>query len=375
MSKRDRRAIEADDELRVRRQDDHAAGVKAVAISMKRALAEMGPRADGPDPAAGSTRPRVSTARAAPGPIPRSVTGTRPSSARTAPRRSPRRRPGPGPRRSSSPGTASPSSTRQSEHWLGQQGRITHPMIKRPGAEPLRSRSPGTTPSSMIADRAERPGQPGRGDLLHLRPDVQRGGVRVPAVRPGVRHQQPARLLQHVPRVDQSVALAEIDRHRQGQRQPRGRARGDADRPGRSEPGHQPPADAVGAGDAKERGAKIISINPLREAGLVNFRNPQEPRGIVGKGTALADLHLPIKINGDLALFQAIGSLLVQWDALDHDFIDRYTTGSRSGAITSAASTGTRSTEPPGCPGSRSPRRPQMLARLRRRPSSAGRWG
>ena len=64
--------------------------------------------------------------------------------------------------------------------------------------------------------------------------------------------------------------------------------------------------------EAKDRGAKIISINPLREAGLVNFRNPQRPRGIVGKGTALADLHLPVKINGDLALFQAIGSLLVR---------------------------------------------------------------
>lgn len=44
MSKRDRRAIESGDDLRVRPQDDHAAGVKAVAISMKRSLSEMGPR-------------------------------------------------------------------------------------------------------------------------------------------------------------------------------------------------------------------------------------------------------------------------------------------------------------------------------------------
>ncbi|HEU4544935.1 MAG TPA: FdhF/YdeP family oxidoreductase, partial [Microlunatus sp.] len=79
--------------------------------------------------------------------------------------------------------------------------------------------------------------------------------------------------------------------------------------------------------EAKDRGAKIISINPLREAGLVNFRNPQRPRGIVGKGTALADLHLPVKINGDLALFQAIGSLLVQWDAIDHDFVATHAHG------------------------------------------------
>ena len=78
---------------------------------------------------------------------------------------------------------------------------------------------------------------------------------------------------------------------------------------------------------AKRRGAKIIAVNPLREAGLINFRNPQTPRGLVGKGTDLADLHLPIKINGDLALFQAWGALLVQWNALDHEFIGKHTHG------------------------------------------------
>lgn len=78
---------------------------------------------------------------------------------------------------------------------------------------------------------------------------------------------------------------------------------------------------------AKRRGATIVSINPLREAGLVNFRNPQTVRGTVGHGTDLADLHLPVRIGGDLALFQAVGSLLVQWDAVDHAFIDAHTHG------------------------------------------------
>jgi molybdopterin-dependent oxidoreductase alpha subunit len=78
---------------------------------------------------------------------------------------------------------------------------------------------------------------------------------------------------------------------------------------------------------AKRRGAKILTINPLREAGLVNFRNPQVPRGVVGRGTDLSDLHLPIKINGDLALFQAFGHLLVKWGALDEAFITHHTHG------------------------------------------------
>ncbi len=78
--------------------------------------------------------------------------------------------------------------------------------------------------------------------------------------------------------------------------------------------------------EAKHHGAKIISVNPLQEAGLVRFKNPQHAKGMA-IGTALADLHLPVRLNGDLALFQAIGSLLVEWDALDHDFLATHTVG------------------------------------------------
>lgn len=78
---------------------------------------------------------------------------------------------------------------------------------------------------------------------------------------------------------------------------------------------------------AKKNGAKVIAINPLKEAGLVRFKNPQNPRGVVGNGVAMADLHLPVRINGDLALFQAIASLLLEWGHVDHDFVRRYTWG------------------------------------------------
>ena len=78
---------------------------------------------------------------------------------------------------------------------------------------------------------------------------------------------------------------------------------------------------------AKKNGARIVSVNPLREAGLVKFKNPQTPKGWVGGGTPLADLHLPIRLNGDLALFQALGALLVEWGAVDRDFVDHHTVG------------------------------------------------
>ncbi|MEO7350298.1 MAG: FdhF/YdeP family oxidoreductase, partial [Marmoricola sp.] len=86
---------------------------------------------------------------------------------------------------------------------------------------------------------------------------------------------------------------------------------------------------------AKQNGARILSINPLPEAGLMRFKNPQNLRGIAGAGTGLSDLHLPVRINGDLALWQAIGSLILDAEeaagndgsVLDLDFIERHTTG------------------------------------------------
>ncbi|GAA1637785.1 FdhF/YdeP family oxidoreductase [Catellatospora bangladeshensis] len=78
---------------------------------------------------------------------------------------------------------------------------------------------------------------------------------------------------------------------------------------------------------AKQRGAKIISINPLPEAGLIRFKNPQKASGLVGSGTPLADLHLPVRVGGDLALFQAIGALLLAWGAVDESFVTAYTSG------------------------------------------------
>jgi molybdopterin-dependent oxidoreductase alpha subunit len=78
---------------------------------------------------------------------------------------------------------------------------------------------------------------------------------------------------------------------------------------------------------AKQNGAKIIAVNPLKETGLVRFKNPQTPRGMIGPGTGLADLYLQVRTNGDLALMQAIGSLLLEWGSIDRDFIEQYTSG------------------------------------------------
>ncbi len=81
----------------------------------------------------------------------------------------------------------------------------------------------------------------------------------------------------------------------------------------------------------KINGGKIISINPLREAGLVRFKNPQEINGLTG-GTAITDIYLQVKINQDVALLKLIMKRLSKLDekrigVFDHDFIQNKTNG------------------------------------------------
>jgi molybdopterin-dependent oxidoreductase alpha subunit len=64
---------------------------------------------------------------------------------------------------------------------------------------------------------------------------------------------------------------------------------------------------------AKRRGAKIISINPLPETGLQKFTHPQEVfQMVTGQGTSLTDLFLQVPINGDMAVLRGICKLLVE---------------------------------------------------------------
>jgi len=79
---------------------------------------------------------------------------------------------------------------------------------------------------------------------------------------------------------------------------------------------------------AKRNGAKMISITPLREAGLLGFRNPQEATGILGlHSTHLTDLYLQVKICGDIPLLKGIMKEMLEAGHVDHEFIKNKTAG------------------------------------------------
>lgn len=84
---------------------------------------------------------------------------------------------------------------------------------------------------------------------------------------------------------------------------------------------------------AKGNGAKIIAINPLPEAGLRRFKDPQKVSGVIGHGVDIADEFLQIRLGGDMALFQGLGKLLLEQEdrapgtVVDRAFVDRYCAG------------------------------------------------
>ncbi len=108
-------------------------------------------------------------------------------------------------------------------------------------------------------------------------------------------------------------------------------------------PGTNAPRMMSSLEDAKRAGAKMIAINPLPEAGLLNFLNPNPqqysnllkfPFAILGnKSTRLADLHLPVRIGGDMAVLKGMMKVMLENEraapgsVLDHGFIAEYTDG------------------------------------------------
>ncbi|MFO0612437.1 MAG: FdhF/YdeP family oxidoreductase [Polyangiaceae bacterium] len=83
--------------------------------------------------------------------------------------------------------------------------------------------------------------------------------------------------------------------------------------------------------EAARRGAKIISINPLRERGLERFAHPQTVSGMLGIGKPISTHYVQVRINGDVPLLKGIMKEVLAIDrerpVLDRAFIESHTTG------------------------------------------------
>lgn len=92
-------------------------------------------------------------------------------------------------------------------------------------------------------------------------------------------------------------------------------------------PGTNHPRMLTSLQKAVRGGARLVSVNPLPEAGLTAFAHPQEPRGMLDQATPLACLHLPVRINGDVALLKGLCKAVLEAGAQDSAFIAAHTVG------------------------------------------------
>ncbi len=219
----------------------------------------------------------------------------------------------------------------QSDHWLGKQGRITHPMILRGGAaryEPVNWDEAFTliaaelnslnSPDEAVFYTSGRTSN--EAAFLYQLFVRQFGTNNLPDCSNMCHESSGSALGETIGVGKGTVTLEDFDRAQaifvSGQN-----------------PGTNHPRMLTALEQATKNGCKIVHINPLPEVGMTRFKHPQHLSGWIGSGTELADLFLQVRINGDVALLKGIMLEVLAEEqrrpgtVLDREFIREYTTG------------------------------------------------
>ncbi|WBO62027.1 FdhF/YdeP family oxidoreductase [Streptomyces camelliae] len=219
----------------------------------------------------------------------------------------------------------------KSDYWLNQQGRLTEPMIKRSGAEHYEPIGWDEALEVLAGElrRLDSPdealfytsGRVGNEAAFLLQLFARAYGTNNLPDCSNMCHESSGSALMETLGIGKgSVSLDDIHT-------------ADLVFVVGQNPGTNHPRMLSALEETKRGGGKVIAVNPLPEAGLLRFKHPQRARGVIGRGTAIADQFLQIRPGGDLALFQALNRLLLEAEderpgtVLDHAFISAHTTG------------------------------------------------
>jgi len=219
---------------------------------------------------------------------------------------------------------------RHDEYWLGQQGRLTHPMYKEAGDTHYRPID-WDAAYRMIADALADLDDPNEAvfytsgrtsnEAAFLYQLLVRGvGTNNLPDCSNMCHESSGSALTETLGIGKgTVTLEDI-------------YKADLIVVAGQNPGTNHPRMLSALEKAKQHGATVVAVNPLPEAGLIRFENPQTVKGLLLGGTVMADQFLQIRIGGDQALFQAIGKLLLEAEdraggVLDREFIEAHTDG------------------------------------------------
>jgi molybdopterin-dependent oxidoreductase alpha subunit len=214
---------------------------------------------------------------------------------------------------------------RRPEYWLSQQGRLTHPMVLRPGDDHYRPIG-WDDAYRLIADELRALDDPdeavfytsGRtsNEAAFLYQLMVRsfGTNNLPDCSNMCHESSGAALTESIGIGKGSVTVADV-------------TEADLIIIAGQNPGTNHPRMLSTLEKAKENGARIIAVNPLPEAGLIRFKDPQKVNGVVGHGIPIADEFVQIRLGGDMALFAGLGRLLLEADdgspgtVVDREFI------------------------------------------------------
>jgi molybdopterin-dependent oxidoreductase alpha subunit len=218
----------------------------------------------------------------------------------------------------------------KSGYWLGQQGRLTHPMVLRPG-DTHYSAIAWDEAYRLIADTLRGLDSPdeavfytsGRtsNETAFLYQLLVRsyGTNNLPDCSNMCHESSGAALSGSIGIGKGSVSIDDF-------------AKADLIVVAGQNPGTNHPRMLSALAAAKAEGARIIAVNPLPEAGLLGFRDPQTVKGVT-TGVPIADDFLQIRLGGDMALFQALGRLLLEAEdrapgtVVDREFVDAHCAG------------------------------------------------
>ena len=224
-----------------------------------------------------------------------------------------------------------PELLERTDYWLGRQGRLTHPMIVRPGSEHYEPIG-WDEAYSMIAEHLRALPDPNEAVFYTSgRTSNEAAFVYQLMIRAFGTNNMPD--CSNMCHESSGTALSETIGIGKGSVSVTDLEHADLILIAGQNPGTNHPRMLSVLEKAKANGAKVIAINPLPEAGLLRFKDPQKVHGVVGHGAAIADEFLQIRLGGDQALFQGLAKLLLEEEdrhpgtVLDRDFLDTACTG------------------------------------------------
>jgi molybdopterin-dependent oxidoreductase alpha subunit len=198
------------------------------------------------------------------------------------------------------------------EYWLSQQGRLAHPMVLRPGDDHYRPIG-WDDAYRLIADELRALASPDEA-LFYTsgRTSNEAAFLYQLMVRSFGTNNLPD--CSNMCHESSGTALTESIGIGKGSVTVEDVTRADLIVIAGQNPGTNHPRMLSVLEQAKANGAKIIAVNPLPEAGLIRFKDPQKVHGVVGDGIPIADEFVQIRIGGDMALFAGLGRLLLEAD-------------------------------------------------------------